>query len=85
MVFVVLENWMEGQLRMQVKSCEEAGDDAEVMNWKNQFASVLSQQGRHVDELAMREQVLEWSRRVLPANHPDIGEGCVGRDALHAV
>jgi hypothetical protein len=85
MVFVVLENWMEGQLRMQVKSCEEAGDDAEVMNWKNQFASVLSQQGRHVDELAMREQVLEWSRRVLPANDPDIGEGCAGRDALHAV
>jgi hypothetical protein len=85
MVFLVLENWMEGQLRMQVATCEEAGDDAEVMNWKNQFASVLSQQGRHVDELAMREQVLEWSRRVLPANDPDIGKGCAGRDALHAV
>ena len=41
--------------------------------------------GRYADELAMREQVLEFRRRVLPANHPDIGEGCVGRDVLHAV
>jgi hypothetical protein len=41
--------------------------------------------GRHADALAMGEQVLEFWRRVLPANHPDIGEGCAGRDALHAV
>ena len=41
--------------------------------------------GRHADALAMREQVLEFRRRVLPANHPSIGEGCAGRDALHAV
>jgi hypothetical protein len=41
--------------------------------------------GRHADALAMREEVLEFRRRVLPANHPDIGEGCAGRDALHAV
>ena len=41
--------------------------------------------GRHADALAMGEQVLEFQRRVLPANHPEIGEGCAGRDALHAV
>ena len=41
--------------------------------------------GRHTDALAMGEQVLEFRRRVLPANHPDIGEGCAWRDALHAV
>ncbi len=41
--------------------------------------------GRHADALAMGEQVLEFQRRVLPANHPSIGEGCAGRDALHAV
>ena len=41
--------------------------------------------GRHADAVAMEEQVLEFRRRVLPANHPDIGEGCAGRDALHAV
>ena len=34
--------------------------------------------GRHEDALAMRERVLEFSRRVLPENHPDIGEGRVG-------
>ena len=41
--------------------------------------------GRHADALALFEQVLEFRRRVLPANHPSIGEGCAGRDALHAV
>jgi hypothetical protein len=39
--------------------------------------------GRHADALAMGERVLEFRRRVLPENHPDIGEGCEGRDALH--
>ena len=41
--------------------------------------------GRHADALAMGERVLEFYRRVLPANHPDIGEGCAWRDGLHAV
>jgi hypothetical protein len=34
--------------------------------------------GRHEDALAMQERVLEFSRRVLPENHPDIGEERVG-------
>ena len=34
--------------------------------------------GRHADALAMRERVLEFQRRVLPADHPHIGEGCEG-------
>ena len=33
--------------------------------------------GRHEDALAMFERVLEFRRRVLPENHPDIGEGHV--------
>ncbi len=41
--------------------------------------------GRHADAVAMGEQALEFQLRLLPANHPDIGEGCAGRDALHAV
>ena len=85
MVFVVLEEWMEGQLRAQVASCEEAGEDAEAMQWNQTLALVLSQQGRDADALAMKEQVLEFQRRVLPANHPDIGEGCAWRDGLHGV
>ena len=49
------------------------------------LAATYSDLGRHADALTMGERVLEFRRRVLPANHPDIGEGCAGRDALHAV
>jgi hypothetical protein len=51
----------------------------------NNLAATYIVLGRHADALALFEQVLEFQRRVLPANHPDIGEGCAGRDALHAV
>jgi hypothetical protein len=43
------------------------------------LASSYSDLGRHVDALAMNEGVLEFRRRVLPENHPDIGEGHVRR------
>ena len=85
MVFGVLEEWMEGQLRAQVALCEESGDDEEAMAWTTTLAIVLADQGRHSDALAMFEQVLEFRRRVLPADHPDIGEGCEGRDGLQAM
>ncbi len=49
------------------------------------LAATYSDLGRHDDALAMRERVLEFRRRVLPANHPSIGEGCMGSDALHDV
>ena len=51
----------------------------------NNLAQTYSALGRHADALAMKEQALEIQRRVLPANHPEIGEGCEGRDGLHAV
>ncbi len=51
----------------------------------NNLAMTYSALGRHADALAMMERVLELQRRVLPANHPSIGEGCEGRDGLHAV
>jgi hypothetical protein len=44
----------------------------------NNLASTYSELGRHADALAMEERVLEFRRRVLPANHPSIGEGCEG-------
>ncbi len=50
----------------------------------NNVALTYSALGRHADALALFEEVLEFRRRVLPANHPDIGEGCAWRDALHA-
>jgi hypothetical protein len=38
------------------------------------LANSHSKLGRHKDALAMDEKVLEFRRRVLPENHPDIGE-----------
>jgi hypothetical protein len=51
----------------------------------NNLATTYSALGRHADALAMKERVLDFRRRVLPADHPSIGEGCEGRDGLHAV
>jgi hypothetical protein len=42
------------------------------------LAVTYSALGRHADALAMKERVLEFWRCVLPANHPDIGEGLRG-------
>ena len=41
------------------------------------LALTYSALGRHSDALAMEESVLEFRRRVLPADHPSIGEGRV--------
>ena len=41
------------------------------------LAVTYSALGRHDDALAMEERVLEFMRRVLPENHPSIGEGDV--------
>ena len=43
----------------------------------NHLASSYSKLGRHEEALAMKERVLEFMRRVLPENHPDIGDGRV--------
>ena len=75
MVFGVLEEWMEGQLRVQVASCEETGENEEAMMWNLTHALVLIQQGRHANALPMFEKVLEFFRRELPANQFVIGEG----------
>ena len=52
------------------------------------LAMSYSALGRHDEALEMQEKTLEFDRRVLPENHPDIGEGdgvygrwCI---ALHA-
>jgi hypothetical protein len=38
------------------------------------LAVSYSDLGRHEEALAIEERVLEFRRRVLPENHPDIGE-----------
>ncbi len=41
------------------------------------LADTYSALGRHQDALAMEEKTVEFRRRVLPENHPDIGAtGC---------
>ena len=39
------------------------------------LANSYSDLGRHQEALEMGEKMLEFRRRVLPENHPDIGEG----------
>ena len=43
----------------------------------NNLALTYSDLGRHNEALAMQERVLEFRRRELPEDHPDIGEGHV--------
>ena len=41
----------------------------------NNLAESYPALGRHDEALEMREKTLEFYRRVLPENHPHIGEG----------
>ena len=41
------------------------------------LATTYSDLGRHQDALVMMEKTLEFMRRVLPENHPDIGISCL--------
>ena len=43
----------------------------------NNLANTYSDLGRHQDALVMQEKTLEFQRRVLPENHPDIGIACL--------
>ena len=49
------------------------------------LAAIYRALGRYADALALFERVLELKHRIFPANHPGIGEGCMGRDAFHTV
>jgi len=39
----------------------------------NNLANTYHKLGRHQDALVQQEKALEFRRRVLPKNHPDIG------------
>jgi hypothetical protein len=79
MVFGVMEGWMEERLRGQAAARAAAGDDREAMSWKEVLAAILTDQGRHDEGVVMQEAVLNFQRRVLPENHPDIGStSCFG-------
>ena len=73
MVFGVMEEWMEQQLRGQAAASAESGDEQRFTMWNETLALVLSEQGRHDEAVAFFEAALKYARRVLPENHPDIG------------
>ena len=39
----------------------------------NNLANTYGALGRHQDALVLQEKTLEFRRRVLPENHPDLG------------
>jgi|LauGreDrversion4_1035100.scaffolds.fasta_scaffold984727_2 hypothetical protein len=41
------------------------------------LASMYFSLGRHQDALVLQEKTLEFRRRVLPENHPGIGNACL--------
>jgi hypothetical protein len=43
----------------------------------NNLASTYSALGQHQDALVLQQKTLEFRRRALPENHPDLGETCV--------
>ena len=43
----------------------------------NNLANTYGDLGRYADALALREKVLEFQQRVLPEDHPNIGEADV--------
>ena len=50
----------------------------------NNLALSYRELGRHHDALELQEKTLEFRRRVLPENHPDIGITCYNLSAILA-
>ena len=50
--------------------CDTYGPGGAMNNLANTHADL----GRHTDALALQEKVLEFFHRVLPEDHPNIGE-----------
>ena len=73
MVFGVMEGWMEERLRGQAAASAATGDERETNDWNSVLASMFVHQGRHAEAVVLFEAVLQFWRRVLPENHPNIG------------
>jgi hypothetical protein len=76
MLFGVMEEWIDGQLRTELAASLERGDESEVTLWSATLKNVLIQQGKHQDALVFQQQLLDSDRRMFPEGHPMIGE-CV--------
>jgi hypothetical protein len=67
---------MEGQLRAQAAA--NVGHEQRAMDFESALAQFLSLQGRNDEAVLIFEANLELKRRVLPSNHPNIGEQACG-------
>jgi hypothetical protein len=74
MVFGVMEGWMEEQLRGQAVASASAGDEKGAIAWNETIAATMYMQGRHSEAVVIFEAIFKFRRRVLPEDHPDIGE-----------
>lgn len=75
MVFGVMEFWMVGEMQGAAADRLSHGDERGSMEWNCALANVLSHQGRYAEAVVLREHVLQRVHRVLPEDHPDIGDG----------
>ena len=64
---------MEEQLRVQAVASAAAGDESNVIRWKEVLATMHQNQGRNDNMVVIYEAVLKYRRRVLPENHLGIG------------
>ncbi len=48
------------------------------------LAVTYGELGRHRDALVLKEKTLEFHRRVLPKDHPDIGVACFNLSISHS-
>jgi hypothetical protein len=74
MLFGVMEEWMEKEIRVQVAANLAAGHEMEAFDWQVTLANVLSEQGKHSDALILYEKNLEFRQRVEPQDHLNIGD-----------
>ena len=58
-------------MRIARVDCDACGIAGSSMS---SLALTYGKLGRHADALALKEKALEFFRRVLPEDHPDMGE-----------
>ncbi len=74
MVFGVMEEWMLDELREQIFSNIDAGNEESAILWIITLSCLQVEQGRYVEAVVLQEKVLEFRQRVLPEDHPGTGE-----------
>ena len=72
MVFGVMEQWMEEQIRGQVTAFASKGDELLETKWKSVLGVLLHHKGRNQDAALIQEDVLSRQRRLIPDNHSDL-------------